>query len=411
MAYRPSDALADFPQLEQIAASGTPLPTKAFHRRPPATLRLLPGGELYFDSRLELDTDGWPGGSGRGDKHYDTATSYRLADKTPIDANTVPYFVLPQPTDWVKGYGIWLGDVAAVLFGGKLAFAVFADFGGTDTIGEGSIELLRQLGMERLRDGRIINQGTPPGVVTIVFPKSRPALKYNSMSEVVRETKRRGAEHFAALMESPALGGSTARAPVQTSLPSGIVRLAREELRKFGGCDENKEPLNSRIGEYWKAIGKTYQGTDSDQFWSAAFVSFVIRNAGAKASFAYSRRHSAYVHQAIHDRQDGITGKFWGYRPQDLAIAAGDVLAMNQGGSRAISFDEASHNDQYPSHCDIVAEAGPDRIQTIGGNVGRPPGTVGSKIFLWERGRLVRADNHEQQVFAVLRPPALGTDQ
>lgn len=405
MAYRPSDAnLVAFPQLEQIAASGAQLPTKTFHGRPPATLRLLPSGQLYFDSRLELDTDGWPGGSGRGDKHYQTATSYRLADKTPIDANTVPYFVLPQPTDWVRGFGIWLGDVAAVLYEGKLAFAVFADFGGTDTIGEGSIELLRQLGMERLRDGRIINRGTPRGVVTIVFPGSRPALKYHSMADVIRETKKRGDEHFTALLNSNlAVTGAV-------TLPNEIVRLARRELRKYGGCDENREPLNSRIGKYWKELGENFDGTDSNRFWSAAFVSFVVRRAGAGASFSYSQRHSAYIHRAIHDRADGIPGRFWGYRPQDLAIGPGDVLAMNQGDSRAISFDEASHNDRYASHCDIVVETGPDRIETIGGNVGKRPGTVGVKAFVWKQGRLVREDKDNQQVFAVLRPPALPTN-
>lgn len=404
MPYRPSEAnLAAFPQLEQVAASGSSLPTAAFYNRPPATLRRLPGGQLYFDSRLELDTDGWPGGSGRGDRHYQAATSYRLADGTPIDANTVPYFVLPQPVDWARGFGIWLGDVAAVLFNGRLAFAVFADFGGTDTIGEGSIELLRQLGEERLDGERIINRGTSRGAVTIIFPGSRPALRYRSMNDIALETRRRGEEHFGALMASAPIEALAAR-----SLPSEIVRYARRELRRYGGCDENIEPLNSRIGEYWNYLGLNFNGTDSDQYWSAAFVSFVVRRAGAEGSFAYSRRHSAYVYRAIRDREEGIPGRFWGYRPQDLAISPGDILAMNQGRSRAISFEEARHSSRYPSHCDIVVGAAANGFETIGGNVGAPPGTIGTKTFVWERGRLVRADNPEQQVFAVLRPPGVG---
>lgn len=408
MSYRPSASnLAAYPELDQIASSGTPLSTRAFHRRPPASLRILPGGELYFDSRLELDTDGWPGGSGRGDRHYQAGTSYRLGDNTPIDANTVPYFVLPQPTDWVKSHRIWLGDVAAVLYEGKLAFAVFADFGGRDTIGEGSIELFRQLGMERLVDGKIINRGSPRegGIVTIVFPNSRPALRYETMAEVVEATKRRGEEHFSALLRM------SSRPANGTSLSDAIVGQARRELRKFGRGDENKEPLNSRIALYWRGLGKTYDGSDSDQYWSAAFISFVVSRAGAKSSFTYAQRHSTYVYQAIHDRENGVTGRFWGYRPHDIGIAPGDILAMNQGGgARPISFEEARHSSQYSSHCDIVVKAGPDRVETIGGNVGPPPGTIGTKAFVWARGHLVREDSSEQQVFAVLRPPPIASD-
>ncbi|HEX8215698.1 MAG TPA: DUF2272 domain-containing protein [Allosphingosinicella sp.] len=406
MSYRPpSDILAAYPQLEQIALSGTALPTAAFHRRPPTTLRLLPGGQMYFESRLELDTDGWPGGNGRGDRHYQSATSYRLADKTSIDANIVPYFVLPQPVDWVKGFRIWLGDVAAVLYENKLAFAVFADFGGRDSMGEGSLELFRQLGMERLDgSGNIINRGSPRDgkIVTIVFPASRPALKYNTMQDVISETKRRGEEHFSSLV------GSAAQPSPAASLPLEIVRRARRELDRFGGYAENVEPLNSRIRTYWDFLGKLYDGTDSDQYWSAAFISFVMHRAEAGSSFTYNQRHSQYIYQAIKDRVNGRTGKFWGYRPQDLGIAPGDVLAMNQGGSRIISFDEARHDSQYSSHCDVVVDAKPNAIETIGGNVGRPPGTIGTKTFVWERGQLVRKDNKEQQVFAVLRPPATG---
>ena len=402
MSYSPSPKnSAAFPQLAALAQSGTRLEHN--FRRVPETLRVLPGGQLFFDSRLELDTDGWPGGSGKGDRHYQTQTSYTLADRTPIDANAVPYFVLPQPVSWPKSFGIWLGDVAAVFYEGKLSFAVFADFGGTDTIGEGSIQLLRELGMERLKEGRIVNRGTPPGVVTVVFPGSRPALRCRSMAELIDETRRRGREHLDALFGAPA----AALAPASDGLASRIVDIAQSELEAFGGCAEDVEPLNGQIGRYWQALGLSYDGRDSEQYWSAAFVSHVVREASAEAAFEYSKRHSEYVHRAIRDREEGRPGRFWAYRPAEISIARGDILAMNQTTTRAIDFEEARHSSRYASHSDIVVDVQNGRVETIGGNVGAPPGTVGKKTFAWRGGVLRRVDQPKQQVFAVLRPPPI----
>jgi hypothetical protein len=81
--------------------------------------------------------------------------------------------VLPLPTHWASQFGISLGDYAAVLFSGRLTYAVFADYGPSKKIGEGSVELFRRLGMERVRpNGSVIPSGSPDGVLTIIFPES-----------------------------------------------------------------------------------------------------------------------------------------------------------------------------------------------------------------------------------------------
>jgi Fungal chitosanase of glycosyl hydrolase group 75 len=148
-------------------------PIKKQWVKPPRILAKLPGGEIYFDSALELDTDGWPEGKGKGDPSWQPRTSLRYASKGSINANTVPYFVLPQPSSWFKSRGCALGDYAAVIFKDLLAFAVFADLGPTKKIGEGSIELLRRLGQERIKpNGKVRNAGMGPRVITIVFPGS-----------------------------------------------------------------------------------------------------------------------------------------------------------------------------------------------------------------------------------------------
>jgi hypothetical protein len=145
MAYSPPSAsLSRLGTIVQKLPQAVPI--KKQFVKPPRILAKLPGGEIYFDSALELDTDGWPNGKGKGDPSWQPQTSLQYAKKGSINANAVPYVVLPQPSSWFKTRGCALGDYAAVVFKDLLAFAVFAELGPPKKIGEGSIELLRRLG-------------------------------------------------------------------------------------------------------------------------------------------------------------------------------------------------------------------------------------------------------------------------
>jgi Fungal chitosanase of glycosyl hydrolase group 75 len=164
----------------------------------PVFLGRLNSGELFFDSELQLDTDGWPEGEGRGDPDWKPDTSLRLSDGSSLNANQVPYFVLPL--NWPAQFGIGSGDYAAVLFKTHLAFAVFGDSGPPTKIGEGSIELLRRLGQERIRpNGTVINAGMGPRVLTIVFPGSGDRIDRTDQRSVLAAVDRKGQALFDAL--------------------------------------------------------------------------------------------------------------------------------------------------------------------------------------------------------------------
>src|SRR5260221_12936387 len=65
----------------------------------------LPGGELYYDSLLDLDTDG--SRFSVQDRTGQSDTSLHQPDGKPVDSDAVPFFVLPggfQPQ-----FGISLG--------------------------------------------------------------------------------------------------------------------------------------------------------------------------------------------------------------------------------------------------------------------------------------------------------------
>ncbi len=124
--------------------------------------------ESYYDSKLDLDTDGsiYAG----QDRTGQGATALRYPGGRSVDANAVLYFVLPGL--FYQAWRIRKGDLGAVFYRDHLAFAVFADVGPRHRIGEGSIALHRALGHETIVNGRLRNVGIDRGVITIVFPHS-----------------------------------------------------------------------------------------------------------------------------------------------------------------------------------------------------------------------------------------------
>lgn len=144
---------------------------------------------LYFESDLDLDTDGEP----EPGVKYEPTHQRGLSIGGGVNSNRVPYIVLP--IGFAKDHGVRLGDVAAVLYRDRLEFAVYADNGPRQKFGEGSIALHRALGFERIgKDKRIIDVGIPSGVVTILFPGSG-----DGTAQTPDRIRAIGRERFAAL--------------------------------------------------------------------------------------------------------------------------------------------------------------------------------------------------------------------
>ncbi|HTS26458.1 MAG TPA: glycoside hydrolase family 75 protein [Bryobacteraceae bacterium] len=139
----------------------------------------LPGGQLYFESALEVDTDGSiysaqdPTGA-KPDRAGVSPTSTRDAAGRSLDSDKINYFVLPKG-GFDTRYKIGLGDIAVVIYKSRIAYACYGDRGPPNKLGEGSISLHRALGNETVAGGRLINaakggNGIDSGVITIIFP-------------------------------------------------------------------------------------------------------------------------------------------------------------------------------------------------------------------------------------------------
>ena len=73
-----------------------------------------------------------------------------------------------------------------------------------------------------------------------------------------------------------------------------LIKLANAELAKWKGKKEGNNTTIQELRNYWKQGAKV---TASDSYyinnaWSAAFISYLMRTAGAGDKFKYSQRHS-----------------------------------------------------------------------------------------------------------------------
>jgi len=123
-----------------------------------------PQGALAWKGKMDVDCDGAPNCKSI-DPDGQAQTSHTYMGK-PLDASKMNYMVLPGGL--AKQMGLQLGDVAAVSYNGKTAFAIYGDVGPTNKAGEGSMHLAQQLGI----NSSPTKGGTSSGVSYVVFPHS-----------------------------------------------------------------------------------------------------------------------------------------------------------------------------------------------------------------------------------------------
>ncbi|CAN5249163.1 hypothetical protein BH10CYA1_BH10CYA1_09670 [soil metagenome] len=101
---------------------------------------------VYMRARMDIDADGSPRAR-QIDPTGQTRTSWRYSDGSSINAEEVPYMVLPGGQ--YERFGIKLGDMCLVRNkeNGRMAIAVFADVGPRQKRGEGSMALASELGI------------------------------------------------------------------------------------------------------------------------------------------------------------------------------------------------------------------------------------------------------------------------
>lgn len=175
-----------------------------------------------------------------------------------------------------------------------------------------------------------------------------------------------------------------------------VVDLANEEFAKWnkGGSKikEGNSATMADLRKYWKE-GAGVNNTDNyyiTQPWSAAFISYIMKKAGAGDEFKYAPAHSSYIAQSVKNRKENNSKKFKAYKPSEVKVEVGDLVCYaRQGG---VSYDSPAG---YKSHCDLITEINGNKATGIGGNVSD---SVSKKIYDLKDGKA--ASNN---VFVVIK--------
>ncbi|WP_217205900.1 glycoside hydrolase family 75 protein [Streptomyces sp. AC550_RSS872] len=130
-------------------------------------------GAVFWKADMDIDCDGRPSGhcNRRTDPYFSHVTAYQQSDGRHLNAERLPYIVVPTPSAiWDHDAdGVHGGAVVAVVYRGRVRYAVVGDVGPHDIIGEASYATAKALGIPP--DPR--SGGTPSGVTYIVFKDSR----------------------------------------------------------------------------------------------------------------------------------------------------------------------------------------------------------------------------------------------
>lgn len=246
----------------------------------------------------------------------------------------------------------------------------------------------------------------PVTVLDVIPPESRVAGAAGDM-RIVQSGCRVGPTAWArrrvvdvAVQEWAVFGYQTADGTVTETrrLPDGVVADAVNPLRpaprsarsilRLGRWEDDRR-MGSVIAGYWSATpdgdsilarqnrewrGATDAGVTWVEPWSAAFVSWVMCEAGLgdPGQFRRDIAHRVYIDQAIRARDgDAPEAAYVAHDPGEAAIAPGDLICNGRGGVNYRSLaDRREDLDRHAAtHCDIVVRVGADRINVIGGNV------------------------------------------
>ncbi|HEY1504837.1 MAG TPA: DUF2272 domain-containing protein [Stellaceae bacterium] len=173
------------------------------------------------------------------------------------------------------------------------------------------------------------------------------------------------------------------------------VAIALREWRLFGSLSdlpgapepavakpERAPGLWERVGEYWwlglggrgrearwtgkhDENGHAFPAIDDERYaWSAAFISYVMRIAGAGDRFPYAANHAGYVNAAA----SGHSPILRAHAPQSYTPKLGDLLCFGREWASGLRFSDLPMGGFWPGHCAIAVARQDNVLSVVGGN-------------------------------------------
>jgi peptidoglycan hydrolase-like protein with peptidoglycan-binding domain len=267
----------------------------------------------------------------------------------------------------------------------------------------GSVDAQTESVLKQAGDGGRAAASSGPSPVSAPVPAGEPAPADEPAARALADTGAGPGEFEAELDMYHPLTAFRRKAPEGSTVGQQAVQIARNEFARWnnGKMQETDPRAVAILQDYWKAgpgisysttqLGsKTFQASHP---WSAAFISWVMRKAGAANDFRYSASHSNYIVAAKNNRLANNSNPFKAYRISEAAPKVGDLVCKSRAGSGA-TYDTIRSG--MTTHCDIVTEVKPGSIGVIGGNVNQ---SVARKIVPTDASGRITARDY----FAVIR--------
>ncbi len=205
-----------------------------------------------------------------------------------------------------------------------------------------------------------------------------------------------------------------AKTPFEPFSRENAIAIAMREWRAWGmqvndappgpdlpieAREDRQAGMWQRVGDYWwygqdggsQSSGWTGKySNDGREYraeppaWSAAFISYLMRSAGAGDRFPYSPLHATYINAAA--AGNAILAA---QPPETYAVQPGDLICYGRRGAQRLRFADLPASSFF-GHCDIVVGAIPGQLTVVGGNV--TAGVTMKHVQVTEQGMLASSD-------------------
>jgi len=154
-------------------------------------------GAIWWTADLDVDCDGGKGAECKSDPYYQAETSGVDSLGNPLDASTLPFVVVPLPSNGFdyKAAGLKLGSVVGVIYQNKIMYGIIGDLGPTGVIGEASYAMAKKLGIP----ASPISGGVDSGVTYVAFTGTSAIV---TKKEDAAQAAQIGASRASAIVQS-----------------------------------------------------------------------------------------------------------------------------------------------------------------------------------------------------------------
>jgi hypothetical protein len=186
-----------------------------------------------------------------------------------------------------------------------------------------------------------------------------------------------------------------------SNFKNDLIRLANQEFDKWNKdgkkIKEGSQETIQDLRKYWQEGAGVKQNDKYyiSEAWSSAFISYLMKKAGAGDDFKYATSHSQYIAEAVKNRKENNSKKFKAYKPDEVSVEIGDLVCYPR--QSGVTYDSPSG---YKSHCDLIISLTDNNAVGVGGNVSD---SVSKKNYAIKDKKIDKSQGKSKDVFVVIK--------